>query len=331
MASFLARRMLGVLPVFFFVCLISFGIIALLPGDFYTPALLGRLLAGETLSEATAAISAIRVEAGMDKPWIVQFWVWFTGVITEGDFGVSWRFIFRAENGLGWTLVIAGSSMVWAWILGIPIGILSGLKRNSWLDHLLSVMTYTGFSMPPYVWGTLFFVFMATYINKNVIGPGIWGLVGYELIGKPLTWYKVGSHILHLLPAWIIVGSPLFATVARHTRISVSETLSAQYITVARSKGLRERRVVLRHALRNALNPLISIFGLMLPGMVTSMILLAPVLGYRSFGQFLLRATQYQQQHQLIAALLIYASFLIVGNVVADILLAVNDPRIRYT
>jgi peptide/nickel transport system permease protein len=327
----MVRRILAVLPVFFFVCLIAFGIIALFPGDFYTPALFGRLLSGESLSEATAAIDALRVEAGMDKPWIVQFWVWFTGVITQGDFGVSWRFIFRAQNGLGWTLTIAASSMVWAWVVGIPIGIISGLKRNTWIDHLLSVMTYIGFSMPPYVWGTLFFVFMATCINKHVIGPGIWGLVGYELVGEPLTWYKAGSHILHLLPAWVIVGSPLFATVARHTRISISDTLSEQYITVARGKGLRERCIVLRHALRNALNPLISIFGLMLPSMVTSMILLAPVLGYRSFGQFLLNAARYQKQHQLIAALLIYASFLILGNLVADILLLVNDPRIRYT
>ena len=330
MILYILKRILSMLPVFFFVCLISFGIIALFPGDFYTSSLLGLLMSGMKHGEAYEAVNALRVAAGMDKPWFVQFWVWFTGIITEGDFGVSWQYIFRPANGLGWTLIIVGSSMVWAWLLGIPIGVLSALKKDSWLDHVISGLSYIGFSLPPYVWGTLFFVFMFTCVNDNVIGPGIWGLVGYELVGKPLTWYKVGSHILHLIPGWIIVASPMFATVARHTRVAVSDVLKDRYVAVARSKGLSEHRVLYKHALRNAINPLVSIFGLMLPGMLTSMILLAPVLGYRSFGQFFLDAVQWQRQHSLTAALLIYTSFLLVGNLIADILLVAIDPRIRY-
>ena len=330
MGIYVVKRIISMIPVFFLVSLVAFGIIALMPGDFYTPSLLAYLMSGSTYNQAVQAVNALRVAAGMDKPWIVQFWVWFTGVITEGDFGVSWRYLLRPENGLGWTLVIAGSSLVWAWLLGIPIGVISALKKNTWLDHLISALTYIGFGFPPYVWGALFFVFMFTCVNRHIIGPGIWGLVGYELIGAPLTWYKVGSHILHLLPAWVIVASPLLATVVRHTRSSVTEALSEPYITVARSKGIRERRVVLRHALRNAVNPLVSIFGLMLPGMVTSMILLAPVLGFESFGGFILEAVRWQSQHRLIAALLVYASFLLVGNLIADLLLAAVDPRIRY-
>ena len=330
MISYFAKRILSMVPVFFLVCLVAFGIIALFPGDFYTPALLRELMSGASRIEGAAAIDALRVAAGMDKPWIVQFGVWFAGVITRGDFGVSWRFVLRPENGLAWTLIIALSSMVWAFLLGIPVGVISALRRNTWLDHLTSTLTYIGFSFPPYVWGTLFFLVVSTCINKNVIGPGIWGLVAYELRGEPLTWYKAGSHILHLLPAWGIVASPLFATVVRHTRAGVAETLSARYIPVARGKGLRELHVVVRHALRNALNPLVSIFGLMLPSVVTTMILLAPVLGYRTFGRFLLDSLRMQQQHRLIAALLVYACFLLVGNLVADVLLLMIDPRIRY-
>ena len=330
MILYIVKRILSMFPVFFFVCLISFAIIALFPGDFYSSALLGLILSGASYDDAHEAVDALRVANGMNKAWFVQFWVWFGGVITEGDFGVSWRFVFRPEHGLGWTLIIAGSSMIWAWLLGIPVGVIAALKKNSWLDHLISGLTYVGFALPPYVWGTLFFVFAYTCVNDNIIGPGIWGLVGYELIGKPLTWYKVGSHILHLIPAWIIVGSPIFATVARHTRISVADALEGQYVTVARAKGLPERRILFKHALRNALNPLISIFGIMLPTLITSMILLAPVLGYETFGQFFLNAARWQRQHQLTAALLIYACLLLVGNLIADILLVVIDPRIRY-
>jgi len=250
--------------------------------------------------------------------------------MTEGDFGVSWSYLFRPEHGLGWTLVIAGSSMIWAWLLGVPVGVLSGLRKNSWLDHLISGLTYIGFAFPPYVWGTLFFVFMFTCINDNVIGPGIWGLVGWELVGKPLTWFKVGSHILHLIPAWIIVGAPMFATVARHTRINLADTLSDQYIIVARAKGLNERRVLYKHALRNAINPLISIFGITLPTLLTSLMLLGPVLGFDTFDRWFINAVRFQWQHRLTAGLIVYAALLLLGNLIADLLLVAIDPRIRY-
>ena len=330
MLAYVVKRILSMVPVFFFVALISFAIIALFPGDFYTGALLSLVMSGMSYNDAHEAVDALRVANGMNKAWFVQFWVWFEGVITEGDFGVSWRYILQPENGLGWTLVIAGSSMIWAWVLGIPVGVLAALRKDTWIDHLIAGWTYVGFSFPPYVWGTLFFVFMFHCVNDNVIGPGIWGLVGWELVGTPLTWYKVGSHILHLLPAWVIVGAPMFAVVARHTRISVSDALSDPYVTVARGKGLRERRVLFKHALRNAVNPLVSIFGLTLPTLITSMILLGPVLGFDTFGQFFIHAAQMQSQHRLTACLLIYASFLLLGNLIADLLLVAVDPRIRY-
>ena len=280
--------------------------------------------------EAAGAVNALRYVAGIDKPWIVQFWVWFQGVITQGDWGVSWSVLLRPENGLAWTLIITVSSMLWAWGLGIPIGVLSAAHKNTWLDHAITGLTYAGFAIPPYVLGGLFLLAVYLFINPLLVGSALWGLVGYELLGKPLTWYKVGSHILHLLPAWAIVSAPMFAAVVRHTRMNVASILSERYITVARGKGIRERRILFRHALRNAVNPLISIFGISLPTLITGTILLAPVLGMPTFGRFMLRAAQSQSQHTLTAVLLFYASFLLVGNLIADILLLVLDPRIRY-
>jgi len=327
---YLVRRILWMGPVFFFIALVSFGIVSLFPGDFYTPGLLGALLSGASRSEAYQYIDALRVEAGIDKPWIVQFWIWFQGIVTHGDFGVSWRFLTRPENGLWWTLVITGSSMIWGWLLGIPIGILSAVRQNTWIDHAITGLTYLGFAFPPYVWGTIFFLVVNKLVNPLILGPGVWGVVGYELVGTPLTWYKVGSHILHLLPAWAIIGAPIFAMVVRQTRVSMIDTMNGLFVTVARGKGLTEYRVLFKHALRNALNPLTTIFGLSLPSLITGSILLGPVLGMPTFGQFLLNAVRSQQQQLVTAALLFYASFLLFGNLIGDLLLALVDPRIRF-
>ncbi|MFC2100068.1 ABC transporter permease [Candidatus Bipolaricaulota bacterium] len=330
MIAYLLKRLLWMLPVFFGVALISFAIVALFPGDYYTTAKLAMLMRGTSTDEAAYAVNQLRFAAGVDKPWIVQFWVWFTGVITEGDWGVSWSFLLEPQTGLVWTLVITSSAMLWAWLLGIPIGILAAVRKNTLLDHAITGMSYAGFAFPPYVWGALFFLFVYRFINPLIVGGGVWGVVGYQLVGKPLTWYKVGSHILHLFPVWAIVGAPIFATVVRHTRVNVATLLNEQFITVARSKGISERRILFKHALRNAINPLISIFGITLPTLLTGTILVGPVFGLPTFGRTLLWAASMQRQQQLTALLLFYACFLLVGNLVADILLAVADPRIRY-
>ena len=130
---------------------------------------------------------------------------------------------------------------------------------------------------------------------------------------------------------WAIVGAPMFATVVRHTRMNVSNILNEPFITVARAKGIRERRLLFRHAFRNAVNPLISIFGITLPTLITGTILIGPIFQVPTFGrQVLLRAAQTQNQQMLTAALLFYAIFLLAGNLIADILLVALDPRIRY-
>jgi len=328
--AYLLKRLLWMLPVFFAVALVSFAIVALFPGDYYTAAKFGYLMAGMSTDEAAHAVNTLRYAAGIDKPWIVQFWVWFTGVITEGDWGVSWSFLLEPQTGLVWTLVITGSSMLWAWLLGIPIGILAAVRKNTLLDHAITGMTYTGFAFPPYVWGALFFLLVYKFINPLIVGGGFLGVVGYQLVGKPLTWYKVGSHILHLLPVWAIIGAPIFATVVRHTRVNISALLGEPFITVARSKGISERRILFKHALRNAVNPLISMFGITLPTLLTGTILVGPVFGLPTFGRTLLWAARMQRQQQLTALLLFYACFLLIGNLIADLLLVATDPRIRY-
>jgi peptide/nickel transport system permease protein len=335
MLSYVIRRVLFTVPVFAIVSLISFALISLFPGDFYTPSMVGAALAGLDPYEFH---EALRVMSGIDKPFIVQWWIWITGVVTKGDFGFSFRgsgsvarYIFHPSSGLYWTLIIVGTSMFLAWLFAVPLGILTAVYHNRWIDHLIGTFTYMGISIPGYVLGWIFLWFIFRFINPMVWKSWLWGLCDYAYRGQPLTWAKALNHTYHLLPAWLIVGAPMFAMVVRHLKMSFLDTLRQQYLTTARSKGLRERRILFKHALRNALNPLISLLGLMLPTLLAGSIIATLVLGLPTFGQLFLNAVESQDQHVLTAALLFYSVFLIVGNLIADLLLAVIDPRIRYT
>lgn len=307
--------------------------VSLFPGDYFTPAKMGAALAG---MDPEAVHTALRIQAGIDKPFIVQFWIWLVGVVTEGDFGTSFsgvsisRLLFSARSGLHWTLIITSGGMFFAWLLGVPLGILSALRYRKPTDSLISGVAYVGLSIPEFVMGGLFFWIMYTFINPLIINRGVWGVVHYDLVHAPMSLTKLGSYIIHLVPIWIIVAAPTFAIVVRYMKINLLDTLNAQYLVTAKSKGLKQRSVILKHAFRNAINPLISLFGIMLPRLITGSIIAASMLGYPSFGMVFINAIERQDQHLLTAALLFYSCFLIVGNLLADLLLVVIDPRIRY-
>jgi len=145
-----------------------------------------------------------------------------------------------------------------------------------------------------------------------------------------MSFTKFASYVIHLLPAFVIVGSPMFASIVRYMKSSLSNELPKTYLDTARAKGISELRVIMKHATRNALNPLVSLLGMMLPTLITGSIIASYTLGLPDFGMFFIRAVRGQDQHVLTAALLFYSTFLVVGNLLADLLLVVLDPRIRY-
>ena len=330
---YLVKRILAVIPVFVVIAFVSFSLVSLYPGDFFTIAKLGAALSGQ---DPQAVHTALRIQAGIDKPFIVQFWIWLVGVVTQGDFGTSFsggslsRMLFSTESGLHWTLIITGCSMFLAWLLGVPLGIISALRHRKPADILISSVAYVGISVPGFTLAYLFFWIMYRFINPLIVSGGVWGLVHYDLVSAPMSLVKFGSYAIHLLPTFIIVGAPMFASVVRYMKVNMMDTLSAQYLETARAKGLSEFRVIAKHAIRNSFNPLVSLFGITLPTLITGSIIATMILGQPSFGMTFIRAIARQDQHLLTAALLFYSCFLIVGNLIADLLLVVLDPRIRY-
>lgn len=334
MLLYFVKRILAVIPVFIAVAFISFSLVSLYPGDYFTPAKMMAALSGQ---DPQAVHTALRIQAGIDKPFLVQFWIWLVGVVTRGDFGTSFSGasitsrLFSAESGLHWTLIITGGSMVFAWLFGIPLGIISAISHKKWSDIAISGITYLGISIPAFTMAHLFFWMMYKFINPLIISAGVWGLVHYDLVHAPMSVAKFLSYVFHLMPAFIIIGAPMFASVVRYMKVNMMDTLPRQYLETARAKGVSEFRLIVKHAARNALNPLVSLAGIMLPTLITGSILAAKILGLPSFGMVFITGIARQDQHLLTAALLFYSSILIFGNLIADLFLVVLDPRIRYT
>lgn len=333
MLLYIVKRILAVIPVFVAVAFISFSLVSLFPGDYFTIFKIGAALSGQ---DPQAVHTALRIQHGIDKPFIVQFWIWLVGVVTRGDFGTSFsggslsRRLFSAESGLHWTLIITSGSFFFAWLFGVPLGILSAVRHKKWSDITISGVAYLGLSIPGFTMAHLFFFLMYKLINPLIISGGVWGVVHYDLVNAPMSVTKFFSHVYHLIPTFIIVGAPMFAAVVRYMKANMMDTLPAQYLQTARAKGLSEVRIVMKHAARNAFNPLVSLAGMMLPTLITGSILATSILGQPSFGMIFINGIERQDQHTLTAALLFYSSILIVGNLIADLLLVVLDPRIRY-
>ncbi len=332
MLPYIAKRILISGFVFFAIAFISFGIVSLLPGDFYTP----MEFAVRMMGLDPEIPSILRAERGLDKPFVVQFWIWFEGVITHGDFGVSFAtngpvgpFLFRPGGPVEISLIVSITSMLVAFLVGIPLGVLSSLFRGRRGDAVFGLLTYPILSVPTYITGLLIQWFIYRFIDPLMVGSGLWGMCGWRFEGAPMSFAKFGSCLLHLLPIWLIVGTPILVTVARIMRMSMHDVMTSSFIVVARGKGLSESGIVFRHALRNALNPVITSFGIMLPLVLMNSIIVAALFNIPSFAQVLIHSVRSQDQHAITAAFLFYGSLLIAGNLIADILLSVSDPRVR--
>ncbi len=340
MLRYIAIRLASILPVFFFIALLSFAIVAIYPGDHFTVYKLRLALSGSQATRAGAelAVAEMRALRGLDKPWIVQFWFWLEGVIAHGDFGYSFQTnrpvneaIFGPRSGLGWTLIIMASSIAWAWLLGIPAGVLSAVRYQKWTDHSITGLSYAIAASPPQLLGLLFLFIVYKALDPLIVSGGVWGLVGYQFANQPPSFARAMSALWHLIPVWFIVGAPVFAAITQHMRVSLLGISRLPYLTTAYGKGLSSSAVLWKHALRNALNPLVSMSGFMISMTVTGSILAARFLGLPSFGQTFLDALQRQDQPVITSILLVYGGLLVVGTFVSDLLLLVLDPRIRYT
>ena len=326
MIAYIVKRILGMIPTFIIISMITFIIIQLPPGDFVTTAQAEIAASGGGMD--ASAVEAMRIRYGLDQPLLVQYWRWVSG-FTRGDFGYSlewsapvWDII---AGRLGWTLLVSGLALVFMWIVSIPIGIYSATHKYSLGDNVFSFLGFLGLSIPDFMLSLIWLVFATM-----VLGISASGLYSPQMVDTPWSLAKILDLINHLWPPVVIMGIVGTAELIRIMRGNLLDILNQQYVTTARSKGLEEKVVVRKYAVRMAINPLISVLGMQIPKMISSSIIVGLVLSIPTVGPIFLRALITQDMYLAGAILLLMTVMLLIGNLLADIALAWVDPRIRY-
>ncbi|WP_315789602.1 ABC transporter permease [Fischerella sp. JS2] len=318
---YVIKRLLQALLTLFLASALSFFIIQLAPGDF-----LSTLQQNPKIDPAR--IEQLRRQFGLDKSWPEQFFLWLWRIITQGDFGTS--FVYqRSVASLIWervpaTLLLAISSLIVTWVIAIPLGIVAAVKQNRFTDRILQVISYAGQGFPSFITALLLLIF--AQLTTPLFPVGGMTSINYT----DLTWFgKILDVGWHMILPTIALSITSFAGLQRITRGELLDVLRQDYIQTARAKGLPENRVIYVHALRNAINPLITLLGFELAGLLSGAFIAEFFFNWPGLGRLTLQAVQNQDLYLLMASLVMGAVLLIVGNLIADLLLKAADPRIR--
>lgn len=330
MIDYIIRRILAVIPVLIGISIISFIVIQLPPGDYMT-AVKAQMqsLGGLTEYEAEKIAQELRKVYGLDKPLVVQYLLWIKGIITKGNFGFSFQ--YRKDVGhviwgrLGWTMAVALSCHAVSTVVGLLIGIYSARHQYSLGDNFATLLAFAGLSIPSF-----FLALVILFITAVWFGFEAGGLFSQYYVLAPWSWAKFVDLLKHFWVPVVIVG---FAGTARNMRVmrgNLLDVLNSQYVLTARSKGLKERVVVYKHAVVNALHPIIMYQGMVLPFMIQGETAASIVLNLPTSGPMFYDALVAQDMYLAGAFLMMLSVVLVIGNLLADILLAWVDPRIRY-
>lgn len=320
MIRFIMRRLLHALPLVLLICLFTFFLIDIAPGDY-----LSQMSLDPQISQKT--IDAMRSRFGLDRPWYVQYFLWLKNVLFHFDFGHSLAYkvpVFSLiSSRLANTLLLTVAAAVITWLVAIPAGVLAAWKKNSLLDRGLSFISYAGLSMPEVLSALLLLLLAA---KTGLFPTGGMRSIDYDSLG---TFGKVGDVLHHLILPAVVLGIVPVAGRMRQMRANLLEALGSDYVTYARAKGLPERIVVLRHALRGALNPMITLFGYTIASLLSGSLLVEVIMSWPGLGRLTVESLRSQDIYLTMGAVLTSSVMLIVGNLCADVMLALLDPRIR--
>jgi oligopeptide transport system permease protein len=305
MITYLARRVFWIIPVLFAVSIITFFLMHSVPG--------GPWDRDKRLPEGVQR--RLNAQYGLDQPLYSQYITWVGGFL-QGDLGPSYRYQDRRVNdivadGLPTTMQLGIQAFILSVLVGIPLGIFAALGHNRWPDYLSTSISIIGISTPSFVLAILLVVVFA--VTLGWVPTGGWK--------GPTYW---------ILPTIALAGFPI-AVIARYTRASMLEITRKDYIRTAQSKGLRERAVVVRHMIRNALIPVVTILGPTLAFLVTGSFIVERIFSIPGVGQFYITAISTRDYSLLMAMTMLYAFAVAFLNVVVDVLYAYIDPRIRYS
>jgi peptide/nickel transport system permease protein len=321
MKTFLIRRVLAAIPLIIVVTFITKALLVASPGNFLDTIRLMPSISREHIAEME------RVYHLDSNNVFERYWYWLWPAL-RGDFGFSftksapvWSLI--GERVLN-TLLLTGSALVFSWLFAIPLGMLAAVYRNRWVDKLIGFISFFGLSIPSLFFSLLMILFAA----KTGLFPvgGIHNQVMWDVM---TPWERFVDTVWHLVLPMIVLGTIGLAQYVRQMRSEMIETLSQDYIRTARAKGLSGWRVLTRHALWNAINPLVTIFGFSLATLLAGALVTEYVFAWPGLGTLIFDALTNKDEPLVMAAVVMLVLMLVIGNLIADVLLAFIDPRIR--
>ena len=322
MSQYVIRRLLAMPGFMVLISIVAFAVIQAQPGDFGS-----QYFSNPRVSYETAL--QMRAQLGLDQPAWKQYLIWVKGIVTRGDFGYSFAYKRPVADliweRLAWTVVVSGASLLFSWVVAIPIGIYSAVRKYSFLDYALTFLGFIGLSIPNF-----FLALVLMYLLLQAGATSVGGLFSPEMVGAPWSWAKVVDLAKHLWVPVVAIGTSGTASLLRLMRANLLDVLQMPYVMTARSKGLAERVVIWKHAVRNAINPLVSLLGMQLPELLSGTIVTAIVLNLPTMGPFFYDALINQDQYLVMTFLMMSALLMLLGNLLADILLVWVDPTIRY-
>lgn len=325
MLAYILRRLVGMIPTLFLVSVLTFIIIELPPGDFMTSLAANVGTSGSSMDAVT--VDNLRRQYGLDRPAHIRYVAWIAGFV-RGDFGYSldWKrpVADLIAGRLGLTLLLSLLSLAIMWIVAVPIGVYSATHQYSFSDNLLTLLGFLGLSVPDFLLGLVYLAAGIFVFNFSVTG-----LYSQGMESAPWSLAKATDLASHLLWPALILGAGGMAQLIRIMRGSLLEILGQQFVTTARAKGLKERVVITKYAVRVAINPLISVMGMQLPQLISGATVLGIVLSLPTTGPLFVRALLSQDMYLAGSFLLFLSLMLMLGNLFADIALAWVDPRIR--
>ena len=319
------RRVVLALPTLLFISIVSFAIIQLPPGDFVTTRVSQWIAQGESVDAETETM--LRARYGVDQPVALQYLKWLRNLI-RGDLGVSWAWAkpvgaLVAER-LPWSLLVSCISLVFVYLVAIPIGVLSATRQYTLSDYAFTFVGFVGLAIPNFLFALIFLwlFFLAT-------GNSAIGLFSREYLSAPWSVGKVLDLLKHLIIPVIIVGTAGTASLIRVMRANLLDELKKQYVIVARAKGLAEGRLLFRYPVRMAINPIVSTVGWTLPALVNGELLTSIVLGLPTLAPVLLQSLLTEDLYLAGSIIFILSILTVVGTLLSDLLLVWADPRIR--
>ncbi len=320
MLMYILRRFAQAIPVLLAVLAIGFALIQVAPGDMFT-----QMELSQNISQAQ--LDRFREQFRLDQPWYSQFFHYIINAV-QGEFGLSRTYrapVFavvsqRAAN----TILLSLTSLAFAWILSIPAGVFAAVNQYNLKDQFVSVFAFFGLAIPNF-----FLAFLLLYLvssTGNWLPLGGMTSSGYRFMTPVQQFFDVARHMI--IPV-VVIGTSIMATLTRIMRGEMLKIMNEQYVMTARAKGQTENKVVYMHALRNAINPMITILGFQLGNVMSGAALVEIVVAWPGLGSVLLQALLSQDLYLVVGSLIYGVVLLVIGNLLADIALALVDPRVR--